>query len=112
MNRREGRKEWGTEDQVDRVAEGQRAYIFASGNLLYWQVGPCLAGGLHFSRGQHGVPKCGSTLPGPFPPRLLPSWRAPELGTFQCHQVTCVSALGEKPGLSIIDSDWLNSKFV
>lgn len=94
MNRREGRKAWVTEDQVDRVTEGQCAYVFASGNLLHWQVGPCLAGGLHFSRGQHGAPKCGSILPGPLPPRLLPSWRAPELGTFQGHQVTCVSALG------------------
>ncbi|KAM6180381.1 LOW QUALITY PROTEIN: cilia- and flagella-associated protein 337-like [Erethizon dorsatum] len=44
--------------------------------------------------------------------------KAPEPGSLsicqalQCHEVACVSALGEKPDLSIIDSDLLNLNFL
>ncbi|KAG8524841.1 WD repeat-containing protein 49 [Galemys pyrenaicus] len=47
-----------------------------------------------------------------------PSQRAPEPGwpsiyqTLRCHEVTCVSALGEKPDLSIIGSDLFNLNFL
>lgn len=52
-------------------------------------------------------------------PRLLPArrkprWKAPELKwpsiyqALQCHEITCVSALWEKPDLSVIGSDMFN----
>ncbi|KAL1768547.1 WD repeat-containing protein 49-like [Sigmodon hispidus] len=51
------------------------------------------------------------------PARRNPRWKAPELKwpsiyqALQCHEVACVSALGEKPDLSIIDSEMLPINF-
>ncbi|MEJ1281834.1 WD40 repeat domain 95 [Cricetulus griseus] len=48
------------------------------------------------------------------PARRKPRWKAPELKwpsiyqALQCHEITCVSALWEKPDLSVIGSDMFN----
>lgn len=55
-------------------------------------------------------------------PRLLPAqrkprWKVSELKwpsiyqALQCHEVPCVSALGEKPDLSLIGSDMFTDSF-
>lgn len=57
------------------------------------------------------------TLIWSFPCRLPLGRNQPELGwpsiyqSLRCHQVACVSAVGEKPDLSIISSDLFNLNF-
>lgn len=82
---------------------------------------PCSTWGLRFK--QRCLRNLHPVLTWFFPTRLplgqsKPSWRAPVLGwstiyeTFQCHEVICMSALREKPDLSITGSDLFNLNFL